>query len=91
MNGGLHYVSAPTVDRIELCVSGSSCTLWIPISDQYVRSRYGQRFDVELGAGTAVRVTPHFGLRFDVNMLLFTGDEFYDRAVRPSIGMNWRF
>ncbi len=91
VNGGLHYVSSPKIDQVELCAAAPPCTAWISLYDPAVTNRYGMRLDAQVGAGTAFRITPHFGMRFDVNVLLFTGSEFYDRAVRPSFGVNWKF
>lgn len=52
-----------------------------------VRSRTA----TEVGAGTLLRITPHFGLRFDANFLLGAHNVPYDAQFRPSFGVFWRF
>jgi hypothetical protein len=63
---------------------------WTPYVNAGLRS-VSDRIDGQMGAGTSLRITPHFGLRFDVNGLLRSRDVYFDPRIRPSFGVTWRW
>lgn len=84
LSAGVHYVSAPNLND----------TFWYRDQEgnvhTYQRKSVGSRAAGEVGVGTSLRITPHFGLRFDANVLVAPG-RYYDDLFRPSLGLSWRF
>jgi outer membrane protein W len=77
----------------------SNSSRWTPyvnagvryVAEPAGRSLYGDRIDGQIGVGTSLRITPRFGLRFDVNGLLRSRDVYFDPLIRPSLGVTWRW
>jgi outer membrane protein with beta-barrel domain len=86
ISGGLRYVARPSDPPNSLAVA-------IPGSAYAARPNFGfnDRASAEIGLGAALRLTPHFGLRFDGMRLLRTDSAPYDRLMRGSLGVSWRF
>ena len=85
--GGVRYVAAPAGDNV---------TAGVPTPNGFKAVNGGFRFDgdrtsAELGAGTLLRLTPHFALRFDAISLLRSDEVNYDRRMRASVGISWTF
>lgn len=84
VSAGVHHVFAPTMTDTLLRQDAQGNVT------PFQRTSVSSRTIGEVGAGTSLRITPHFGLRFDVNTLVGPG-RYYDDTFRPSIGVNWRF
>ena len=82
ITGGVRYVAGPQRnDKIVLGSAGSNGGFAFG----------GDRTSAQIGIGTSLRITPHAGLRFDVNRLLRSDDVNYDPLTRVSIGVSWKF
>ena len=85
--GGVRYVAAPAGEH-------SNASIVSPNGLQPVTAGFtfgGDRTSAEVGIGTSLRITPHFGLRFDATRLLRSDEVNYDPRVRTAFGVNWRF
>ncbi|HEX9160603.1 MAG TPA: outer membrane beta-barrel protein [Thermoanaerobaculia bacterium] len=79
VGAGWRYVHAPSVEIVR------------EPSPAPRLERFPTRSSGQIGAGTALRITPHFGLRFDGAVLLSNESMTYDPRLRASFGVNWRF
>ena len=62
-----------------------------PVYGQTRNPNFSNRYDMQVGVGTDLQITRHFGLRFDANRLVRSKDVPYDPLFRPSLGLTWRF
>ena len=70
--------------------NSSRWTPYVQAGLRHVNAR-DERNSFQIGAGTSLRITPHFGLRFDVNHLMRSDGGVGDPINRGSIGVSWRF
>jgi Outer membrane protein beta-barrel domain len=85
--GGIRYVAAPAGDNSSAAVPTANG--FMPVTGGFAFG--GDRTSAEIGAGTSLRITPHFGLRFDATRLLRSDEVNYDPRVRAAFGVSWRF
>ena len=87
VSAGLRYVDAPSTG------TPAVFSVTTPGGPVFMQTGFGfqPRTSAQLGAGTLLRITPRFGLRFDVNRLLRSEGVNYDPLTRTSLGVSWRF
>lgn len=86
--GGVRYVAAPAGNNSSAAIPTSSGA-FMPVTAGFMFG--GDRTSAEIGAGTSLRITPHFGLRFDATRLLRSNEVNYDPRLRTAFGVSWKF
>ncbi len=87
IGAGAHYVGGPGIQRVTLnSISNPNGT--VPVT---VTQGYDDRFAGQVSAGTSFRITPRFGLQFDLKRLVGVEKVSYDPQTRGSFGVNWSF
>jgi hypothetical protein len=87
VSGGVRYVARPS-DPASIIPSSNPLSPYAPVTPGF---GFRARTSAEIGIGTGIRLSPHFGLRLDGMRLLRSDAAPYDRLMRASAGVSFHF